>query len=227
MQGLQKRNFVVEDFEYVLAIDPGPVESGWVVFDAETRKPVQFEIGTTEQILKMLKTTKVEWLVIEKIGTQQGNVVGASVFDTCINIGRFMEAFGNDEQVCYEYNRHAVIIHLYGFMRKKQSDGSWFKVRDKHINALIVERYGGKEKAIGGVKCPKCKGKGWFGAGRGVCGACEGGQWLYPPGVLFGVKSHIWDALGLAMCFCEQRGPRHLLPESPKIECPPELEGYG
>lgn len=216
----------VKENDKILSIDPGPKVSGWVYFDVKTRKPLEFGIDTTGTIINMLENMTFDWLVIEKIGTQQGNVVGATVFDTCINIGRFMQVYDNDRGVCYDYNRMNVMIQLYGFIRKRRPDKTWFKVRDKHINAKIIERYGGQDIAVGGNKCPRCKGKGWFGAGRPVCDACEGSQWLNPPGPLFGVKLHIWDALGLCLTFVELHGPRHLLPPKPVRSCPPELENY-
>ncbi len=189
----------------ILAIDPGPEVSGWVWYDTESKFPTRFGIGDRDCIICFINIhSNMDYsLVIEKVGTQQGNTVGATIFDTCRNIGRFEQAFDNDKQVNYELTRHDVIIQLYGFMRKRQADGSWFKVRDKHINALLVERYGGQDKAIGGVKCPKCKGKGWFGAGRPVCPACNGNKWLHAPGPLHGIKTHIYDALALAIAYTE------------------------
>ena len=200
----------------IFAIDPGPEWHGWVYYDTATKIPESFGITQTKPLIALIDSLPMAYLVIEKIGTQQGNVVGASVFDTCRNIGRIEQAFNNDDYVSYEHTRSAVIIHLYGFMRRKLPDKTWFKVKDKHINALLIERYGGQEIAVGGIKCPKCKGKGWFGAGRPLCPACNGGKWLYPPGLLFGMKSHIYDALGLAITYTEQKINGNLYQENLK-----------
>lgn len=190
----------------ILAIDPGPVQSGWVYYDTETKLPLFFGIDTTRELISRMDPARaIDQLVIEKVGTQQQNMAGDPVFETCVSIGRFVEAFNRDADVCRDLTRSAVIIHLHGFQRRKRADGTWFKVKDKHINALIRERYGGQEKAIGGVRCPKCKGKGWFGAGRPVCPACGGNKWLHPPGPLFGIASHAYDAIALAITWSEQK----------------------
>ena len=215
----------VMENDRVLAIDPGPEVSGWVLFGIETRKPFSFGIDTTDEVLKIIEQESFNWLVIEKVGNQ-GNIVGDTIFDTCINIGSFKDRYRNNGKYCYDITRSNVIVQLYGFARKRNPDKTWFKVRDKHVNAVIIERFGGRDIAVGGVKCQKCKGKGWFGAGRPVCTACGGSQWLNPPGPLFGVRKHIWDALGLAMTFLEVHGPRHLSPAKPVRQCPPEFEDY-
>ncbi len=202
---------------HIFAIDPGPRVSGWVYYNILTRNPELFGIDETRTVINAMENLDIDQLVIEKIGNQ-GNVVGDTTFDTCINIGRFMEAFGDDSNVCYEYTRSNIIIQLYGFIRKKKPDKTWFKVKNAILNAAIKERFGGDNIAVGGKKCPKCNGKGWFGAGRPVCPACNGGKWLYKPGPLFGMTSHCWDALALALCFADLKGPRHLLP--PKRELP-------
>ncbi len=197
----------VKENDKILAIDPGPDVSGWVLFDVKTRKPIQFGIDTTRSIISlffpvMSERPQVDWLVVEKIGNQ-GNVIGETTFESVFVSGRFVEAFGDDEHVCRDITRSNVMIQIKGFQRKRLPDKTWIKTTNAHVTAVIVERFGGQDIAVGGTKCPRCKGKGWFGAGRPVCVACDGSGWLFKPGPLFGVKLHIWDALGLCLTFCE------------------------
>lgn len=76
----------------ILAIDPGNTESGWVIIDADTREPLQFGKSPNDVVLGHCYGD-LEWddVVIEMIGAY-GMPVGAEVFDTCVWIGRFVEA---------------------------------------------------------------------------------------------------------------------------------------
>ena len=78
----------------ILAIDPGNVESAYVYIDFDTYRPVEFGKVPNEELLTELKAGfygTVSTVVIEMIQSY-GMPVGATVFDTCIWIGRFEEA---------------------------------------------------------------------------------------------------------------------------------------
>jgi len=82
--------------KYVLAIDPGNVESGFALVDTDTYKPIKF--GKIDNYILFdcihkfdIKPTNCD-IVIERI-VSFGMSVGQSVFDTCIWIGRFQEFF--------------------------------------------------------------------------------------------------------------------------------------
>lgn len=77
----------------LLAIDPGPVESGWVLIDAATRRPLKHGKTPNAELL-----ASIDWelgeagtAVIEMVASY-GMAVGVEVFDTCVWIGRFVEA---------------------------------------------------------------------------------------------------------------------------------------
>jgi hypothetical protein len=76
-------------------------------------------------------------------------------------------------------------------------------VNDSVIRQRLIDKYGGKDKAIGGVRCPNCKGKGWSGSGRPVCDVCQGEKWKHPPGPLHGITADVWQALAVAVTFSE------------------------
>lgn len=78
----------------LLAIDPGSAESGWVVIDAETRRPMAFGKTSNGLLLDELRCgalTEADRTVIEMVASY-GMAVGAEVFETCVWIGRFDEA---------------------------------------------------------------------------------------------------------------------------------------
>ena len=74
----------------VLAIDPGNIESGYVLMDS-SYKPLKFGKVYNEQLLELFQTMDPDYVVIEMIGHYgTGMPAGTSVFDTCvwIEIGR-------------------------------------------------------------------------------------------------------------------------------------------
>jgi uncharacterized OB-fold protein len=81
------------------------------------------------------------------------------------------------------------------------------RAKDTNVRQAIIDLYGGEEKAIGGKKCPECKGKGWFGPGRPVCPKCDGKKWKTPPGPLNGIATDVWAALAVAITFAETFKP--------------------
>lgn len=79
----------------ILAIDPGSRESGWVIIDSETRKPLHKGKTDNAFLLPTLRYDPVvrgcDVAVIEMVASY-GMAVGADVFETCVWIGRFYEA---------------------------------------------------------------------------------------------------------------------------------------
>ena len=121
--------------EYILAIDPGNVESAYCVIDEETYRPILFEkINNDDLIQKLgiiLKEYKVNTVVIEKIASY-GMAVGASVFDTCIWIGRFYEcSLGYVANIEYIYRKEEK-INLCNSM----------KAKDSNIRQALIDRFG-------------------------------------------------------------------------------------
>lgn len=78
----------------VLAIDPGPVESGWAMVDTETCDPYLFGKAGNAELIEDIRSGRFEGceVAIEMVASY-GMSVGAEVFETCVWIGRFSEAF--------------------------------------------------------------------------------------------------------------------------------------
>jgi hypothetical protein len=79
----------------ILGIDPGNVESAWSFIDAEDMRPIEFAKAPNEEVRASLRSALSyhgsELVVaIEKIASY-GMAVGESIFDTCIETGRFVE----------------------------------------------------------------------------------------------------------------------------------------
>ena len=122
---------------YVLAIDPGNIESAYCILDKETYKPIEFGKLPNEEVLEKVKHSNYNNLAIEMIASY-GMPVGREVFDTCVWIGRFAQA-----SYCYaEYiYRKEEKINLCGSM----------KAKDSNIRQALIDRFGdvGVKKAPG------------------------------------------------------------------------------
>lgn len=76
----------------ILAIDPGHTHSGWTIIDATTRKPLQHGKSPNELVLNHCwGDLDYDHCAIEMVASY-GMAVGAEVFETCVWIGRFLEA---------------------------------------------------------------------------------------------------------------------------------------
>lgn len=156
----------------ILAIDPGPVESAYVYYDTATRRPTFWTKQQNDRVGREIEMNYgfddhvLDDCVIEMVASY-GMPVGAEVFETCVWIGRFMELWvpwHNTE--AKRIFRLAVKLHLCGDSRAK----------DANIRQALIDRFGGKEKAIGRKASP---------------------------GPLYGMTGDCWSALAVAITTAE------------------------
>jgi hypothetical protein len=132
----------------ILAIDPGPEESAWLIYDSFGLRPIaQSGIEENDRLLSRLqeegagRNYSQNPLVIEMIASY-GMPVGKEVFETCVWIGRFIEAW---PCFCQRFYRNDIKMHLCGSVRAK----------DANVRQALIDRFGpGKDKAIGTKKAP-------------------------------------------------------------------------
>ena len=155
----------------LLAIDPGPEQSAWLFYDSGrlTHAGIQGNLNVLGIVRDYPSPPFVGIpLVIEQV-CHYGMPVGAEVFETVWWTGRFCEAAGDFIRV----PRLTVKMHLCRSARAK----------DANVRQALIDRFGGKAKAIGTKKAP---------------------------GPLYDVKSHLWSALALAVWAEDtQGGSRH------------------
>lgn len=136
---------------YVIAIDPGPKESGLCVIEEDTYKPILREKVVNEQLIERVKCALgISKVVIEMVahyGT--GMPAGSEVYDTCVWIGRYTEQFAVRGISTYAMKRGEVKMHLCGCMR----------ANDTTIRHALVDRFAPGTKNFGkGTK----RDPGWF-----------------------------------------------------------------
>lgn len=145
----------------ILAIDPGNTQSGWCLFDGQ--RVHDSGVLENEEMLAKVVTHRDKLLAIEMIASY-GMPVGREVFETCVWIGRFVQAHRpNCWQLVY---RKDVKMYLCGSM----------KAKDGNIRQAIIDLF----PATGGGKVAQIGTKS-------------------RPGPLYGVSSHAWAALGVAI----------------------------
>ncbi len=177
----------------LLSLDVGTYKTGFAVIDETTGEVLEFGKEDNINLLARLRDDdSFDVAVIEDIQFR-GQLVGRDTFETLKWIGKFAEAL-NPTPVVYLF-RKTIVTELTGDPRAK----------DKNVRQAVIDHYGGILKAIGGKKCPHCKGKGWRGAGRPTCIECNGTGWEYPPGPLHGVAGDVWSAIAVALCYQTKR----------------------
>jgi hypothetical protein len=195
-----------------LAIDPGDQESGWVRFRLAPKKPGGIEIlaaGITENrtlrlAMKDMPKPLRGTLSIE-MPKAQGMAVANEVFATCVEIGRFLQTWGGLNW-SYIFRGH-VKLAICGAPNAK----------DPNVRMALIDEFGGEKEAIGGKKCPKCKGKCWIGRDHDPCEACEDSPgWQYPPGPLKEFHDDMWAALAVAITWAKEQPKTHFLSASNK-----------
>ena len=92
------------DNNLLLAIDPGTTESAYCFIDMLTYEPIKFDKVSNDILIQKLKDYILECpahMAIEMVASY-GMPVGREVFETCVWIGRFIQAM-NDVPTNIEY----------------------------------------------------------------------------------------------------------------------------
>lgn len=126
----------------ILAIDPGNVQSAYCMID-KNYKPVSFGKIDNYELLELIKNEFTlgtgNGIVIEMIASY-GMAVGETVFETCVWIGRFIEA--SDGKYEYIYRKE-----------EKMNLCNTMTAKDTNIRQALIDRFG----VVGAKKTP-----GWF-----------------------------------------------------------------
>ena len=183
----------------ILAIDPGPEQSAWVIYDSDAHALLDFHIDDNADLSSRIhmkgspcdpscRSFRVvpSHIAVEMIASY-GMAVSKSIFDTCVWIGRFIEEWG-----ARKYERQAdargidrwidlgngsllfrkeIVKHLCGSSHAK----------DSNVRQAVLDRF----PASGGGKTPQVGTKD-------------------QPGPLYGVSKDLWSAIAVALCYADQ-----------------------
>lgn len=122
----------------LLSIDPGNTYSGWVLTEEGTNTPIAFGKDRNEDILSRITSDnsneQIDYddAVIEMIASY-GMSAGASLFETCVWIGRFMEAIrltsGIDASLVFRRE-----VRLHHCLSTKANDST--------VTQALIDRFG-------------------------------------------------------------------------------------
>lgn len=138
----------------LLAIDPGPEKSGYVIWESDRVVDCGHE---PNGILRGYINYHCNAVAIEMIASY-GMAVGAAVFNTCVEVGRFLERSKANDIDCKLVFRKDVKMFVCRSM----------KAKDGNIRQSLIDHLG-------------------------PVGTKDN------PGPLYGVKSHAWAALAIAV----------------------------
>lgn len=139
----------------ILAIDPGNVESGYALLDINL-KPIEKGKVKNEILLEDIRMDRFwsnspkdeEYHIAIEMIASYGMPVGVEVFETCVWIGRFIQAIGNGIEPRFIYRKD-----------EKMNLCQSMKANDATIKQALVDRFAAGEKNYGkGTK----KEPGWF-----------------------------------------------------------------
>ncbi len=118
---------------WVLGVDPGSAQSAFVVFDPKKQAIVEMGILSNDELLVMLRIydPRIAVFAIETVASF-GFSVGKEIFDTCIMVGRCIEAVRHHRYTVYPVTRKRVVVHHTG----KSTGG------DKEVRAAMIARFG-------------------------------------------------------------------------------------
>lgn len=130
----------------ILAIDPGPSHSAAVLYDDARQRLVDFKYAPNAELREWIRRSgpargyQRTTLAIEMIASY-GMPVGAEVFETCVEIGRYIEQWQamTDHGALLVYRRE-VKLHLCGSVR----------ATDANVRRALLDRFGpGRAIAVG------------------------------------------------------------------------------
>lgn len=118
------------DDKLILAIDPGNVESAIVLLRSSDCKPLSIAKTENDSVISIVKATPCDEIVIEMVASY-GMPVGASVFETCVMIGRLL-------QTAYETKTNATRIFRQQVKLNICRDS---RAKDGNIIQALIDRF--------------------------------------------------------------------------------------
>lgn len=171
----------------VLAVDPGPTQSGWVILDAG--RVADSGVHDNHDLLRWVEAGQGAQLLALEDMVAMGMPAGDDVLRTAKWLGRFAQAWDG---------RHGETVGRARFVPRRDVKSylcGTQQAKDANIRRALLDIFpptgGGSERAIG----TKSK-----------------------PGPLYGVSSHAWSALAVAITVCAKLRLVQAMPQMPQAE---------
>ena len=155
----------------IYGVDPGTIQSGVVIYDTVQERVRFADIIKNSEVWShraIEHEFAIDAFAVEMVSHYGRNMpAGASLFETCVWIGRFIEAWNQRKST---EQGHAILVYR---RDQKLHLCDTPRAGDKEIRQALLDRFGGNRKIALGVKKHQ--------------------------GPLFGIKSHSWNALAVAL----------------------------
>lgn len=157
--GIVKLKCIHDPREMLIAIDPGPQESAFIVMKRKEKEIFSFGKVHNVDMLQLLRIHNKHDLIIEMIKSY-GMPVGDEVFMTCLWIGRFIQAHAIEDNgheilvgrktvslfICNsprakDANVRTALIDIYGKPGTSKHPGPTFGITGDVWSALAVAHY--------------------------------------------------------------------------------------
>lgn len=115
----------------IFAIDPGNEKSAFVIFNPAKQEVVHHATIPNDELYISIPLYKDHEFVIEMVACY-GMPVGATVFETCVQIGRFSQIISDLRADLTRVYRKDVKMHFCGTMRAK----------DANVRQSLIDRFG-------------------------------------------------------------------------------------
>jgi len=163
----------------ILGVDPGTTESGVVVWDSETNDVLERYITSNAGIRNRLRRQKrLRGIGVLVVESMTPYAAGYTTMDTVLHIGQLIECARGIGWNLHQITRQAVVKHICGKKAKDDKRGA-----DARVREALLRRF----PASGGGKTPQVGIKD-------------------KPGPLYGMKTHMWAALAVAITWLETEG---------------------
>ena len=158
----------------IMAIDPGPSESAYVVVEHDGREITRVAMKDkvqNEALLNNIRMLANGCDIAMEMVASYGMPVGREVFETCVWIGRFLQEAGVppagwERAVVYRIEEKTALCHSAA-------------ARDSNIRQALVDRY-----APGAAN-----------SGKGT---------KKEPGFFYGFRADVWQAMAVAVAWFER-----------------------
>lgn len=160
-----------------MGIDPGTRVSSYVVYDPVAGTITKFGCDVPNpEVLEAIDDMGQTVVVVVEMFNHMGDnfPVGKDVFTTVMWIGRFIQLHVATLELPHDADHEQFLVYR---LALKMNICGKSTVRDSNVRQAIIDRFGGDEIAIGKKKTP---------------------------GPLYGLKSHGWQAMAVALTYFDR-----------------------
>lgn len=162
----------------ILSVDTGTLQSAYVQYDIEFSEILAFGKVENGALLDLIEELRCDHLALEMFKSY-GNILGDSVLQSCVWLGRFIERW----QVCTNYRGEFTMIPRKTIVNAICHNP---RAKDSNVRQALIDIFNTHPKAALGERIPA------IGSSKNK-------------GPLYGISKDVWSALAVALAFKDLR----------------------